>query len=195
MRHGEIPGFVLRCMADKKILLSFEQRIRGEAQPDRVKSERRCLLYSVVVIIPQEIHICFIAVVQNNVVTLNFTPVMQIDTFDITATGFNCIPYHGKLYIVDPTSLSEQSASGINLAVSPNPVNNIAVLTFDLANSSRVNVFVTDAKGKLVQSISDNKTLASGKQQIEFSTNTYAKGTYFIHLVTGGKESVLKMVK
>ncbi|HMT28323.1 MAG TPA: C25 family cysteine peptidase [Bacteroidia bacterium] len=154
-----------------------------------------CSLNDAIVTITKGSTILGSGVVQNNIVTLNFNPVMQIDTFDITATGFNCIPYQGKLYIVDPTSVNEQTASGINLTISPNPVSNMAILTFDLANSSRVNVYVTDAKGKVVQSVSDSKTLTSGKQQLEFSTSSYAKGTYFIHLVTGGKEHVIKMMK
>src|SRR4030095_10339736 len=53
-------------------------------------------------------------VVQNNICTLNFNAVMVVDTFDITATAFNCIPYFGKLYIVGTTGMDENASLQMN---------------------------------------------------------------------------------
>ncbi|MEP7167855.1 MAG: C25 family cysteine peptidase [Bacteroidota bacterium] len=154
-----------------------------------------CNINDAVVTITKGANILGMGIVQGNVVTLTFAAVMQVDTFDITATAFNCIPYQGKLYIVDNTGINENTTGSAEFTVSPNPVNNNATLAFDLPSFSHVSIFVNDADGKRVKAIADNSLLKKGKQQITFSTQSYAKGIYLVHLITDGKESIVKMVK
>lgn len=153
-----------------------------------------CNINSAVVTVTKGATILGMGVVQNNVITLNFNPVMQVDTFDITATAYNCIPYHGKLYIVGATAVNENTAENTDVSLSPNPVVNNATLSFQLVETAQVSILVNDANGKLVQGIAETQ-MKKGAQRITFSTQRFSKGVYFIHLITNGKEKVLKMVK
>jgi len=154
-----------------------------------------CTLNDALVTITKGSTILGTGIVQNNSVMLNFLPVMQIDTFDITATGFNCIPYFGKLYIVDPTSINENNANHFQLTLSPNPVENIATLSFNLENSGKVSIYVSDVTGKVVDRVVDDSLLSKGIQNIEIYTENYARGTYVIQMIHEGKEHSVKLVK
>jgi hypothetical protein len=154
-----------------------------------------CNINDAIVTITKGATILGMGTVQSNVATLNFNAVMQVDTFDITATAFNCIPYSGKLYIVGTTGVKENTTSSFDFSISPNPVNNSATLGFYLDAASKASIFVNDAGGKLVQTIADNVLLKQGKQQFTFSTQSFAKGVYLIHLTANGKENVIRMVK
>jgi len=133
--------------------------------------------------------------VQNNTVTLNFSPVMQDDTFNITATAFNCLPYFGKLVIHGTTGIRENTAGDVSIQISPNPVNNLGVIQFQLPVADHVSVYVNAVDGKLVQTLADHQFMMAGKQRMTFSTASYAQGAYFIHLVSNGKDHVARMVK
>lgn len=115
--------------------------------------------------------------------------------FPITATGFNCIPYFGKLYIVDPTSINENSANQLQLTLSPNPVEDIATLSFNLEKSAEVTIYVSDVTGKVVDRVVDKTAFGKGAQQVEISTQNYARGTYFVHLLNQDKENTVKLIK
>lgn len=154
-----------------------------------------CTLNDAVVTITKGSAIVGTGIVQNNSVMLNFLPVMQIDTFDITATGFNCIPYFGKLYIVDPTSINENSANQLQLTLSPNPVEDIATLSFNLDKSAELTIYVSDVTGKVVDRVVDKTAFSKGAQQVEISTQSYARGTYFVHLLNQDKENTVKLIK
>ncbi len=154
-----------------------------------------CNINNALVTITKGATILGMGVVQNNIVTLNFNPVMQEDTFNITATAFNCIPYNGKLYIVNTTGLTENTAGNFEVTLSPNPVNSNATLALNLKDASDVSIFLNDENGKLVQTITENNLLKKGSHQFTFSTQKFSKGIYLIHVVTNGKDCVLKIVK
>ena len=154
-----------------------------------------CNINDALVTITKGSTILGMGVVQSNTVTLNFSPVMQEDTFDITATAFNCIPYYGKLYIVNTTAVTESTPESADITLSPNPVINNATLDFNLTEPAVVSVFINDENGKLIRTIAENNLLKRGGHQITFATQKFSRGVYFIHLVINGKENVLRLLK
>lgn len=63
----------------------------------------------------------------------------------------------------------------------PNPVVNELQVTFELAQTNDVNVFVMDAAGKLVSEIQKGK-FGAGEQTISIDFSTFNTGTYFVEL-------------
>ena len=66
----------------------------------------------------------------------------------------------------------------------PNPVINDLQVTFDLAKSSNVTVYVTDVMGKLVREIQTGM-LTAGEQNISINFQDQINGTYFVELRDG----------
>ena len=92
-------------------------------------------------------------------------------------------------------AITETGATGIALSVYestnisaikafPNPVINDLQVTFDLVESSDVNVLVMDATGRLVSEMQTGR-LAAGEQMISIDFSNQTTGTYFVELRNG----------
>ena len=49
--------------------------------------------------------------------------------------------------------------------------------------------------GKVVDRVVDKTAFGKGAQQVEISTQNYARGTYFVHLLNQDKENTVKLIK
>lgn len=90
--------------------------------------------------------------------------------------------------------------SGVNdlvltqdLELFPNPVKDQATVRFTLANSYKINAYVTDVLGHEVQA-HQLGLLSSGQQQFELNTNELSAGIYFLKLSNGSAQQTLRFV-
>ena len=79
-------------------------------------------------------------------------------------------------------------------SISPNPIKNLADISFNLSVSSNVNFEIIDLTGNLIQS-SYYGQLQKGKQQIPISTTDLCEGIYFCRLRIGEKVATKKIIK
>ena len=70
------------------------------------------------------------------------------------------------------------------LKVYPNPVQDMATLSFDLARETNVTVSVYDLSGKLVQTV-DRQLMARGKQEISINCSGLETGAYMVRITAG----------
>jgi len=95
-----------------------------------------------------------------------------------------CDEYNGnsnRLYLLDSK-------------ISPNPINQNAIITFDLPNEDFVNIALYDLQGKQVQTIVETKAFSEGLHAIQFDRGSLATGLYQIMITTTDNIEMLKVV-
>ncbi len=76
----------------------------------------------------------------------------------------------------------------------PNPTTEMTTLTFNLDQSSNVNVMVYNISGILVQTI-NNKNMPAGSQTLKIDASDLPRGTYIVKLVAGKQNDTVKFIK
>jgi hypothetical protein len=77
----------------------------------------------------------------------------------------------------NPDNVPYKSDVSVNLKISPNPVNNIGRLDFNVNNPEHIQIFVYDMKGRIVDKIYDRQILP-GSYFLEFNTSKLSSGSY-----------------
>ncbi|MBI1838475.1 MAG: T9SS type A sorting domain-containing protein [Flavobacteriia bacterium] len=80
-----------------------------------------------------------------------------------------------------------------NVSIYPNPAVNTANVSFNLKNTSNVEITVTDVTGKVVYT-NTVSNLASGTQTIEMNTESLNNGIYMVNIVSNGSKTTQKFV-
>ncbi len=114
-------------------------------------------------------------------------------TYDTTAFGcVNVVCW--DYYIV--SSATEKQTGVIGLNVFPNPTGGEFFIDFNLLQSTRLNIKISDAVGRLHASVADDEMFAAGKHSLEISTEGWPDGLYIV-LVTseGGGKYYAKLIK
>lgn len=84
------------------------------------------------------------------------------------------------------TGTTEDNVTEPALKISPNPVNESAIVTCTLEQASNVKVELLNADGKLVQTVFSGK-LNSGENKMNLNVANYHSGIYYITLSSGEK--------
>ncbi len=79
------------------------------------------------------------------------------------------------------------------LTIYPNPASDNITITFNLENSTNVQIKIYDLSGKLVQE-SYETGLNLGNQTIHLNTHTLSRGTYLVKMVAGNEISTAKLI-
>jgi len=82
-----------------------------------------------------------------------------------------------------------------NLQVSPNPVVQNALVTFELRDPTLISLSLYDIQGHLVQMILPERELSAGKHQYQLQNNDLQAATYYLHIRSGeGRNRVHKVL-
>ena len=85
------------------------------------------------------------------------------------------------------TTVTEKEENLINtINIYPNPVNNVATLSFITNEKSNTTINITNTLGKIVY-INKIPSLSAGKHIIDISTNNISEGMYFVNFITNNK--------
>lgn len=87
-----------------------------------------------------------------------------------------------------------RSFDEISARVYPNPVGDACRISFDLDAAGEVRLLVSDASGRTIRVVSDQKHPA-GNQCIEFNTEAITPGTYFLMLEIRDEIFIEKLLK
>ncbi len=80
-----------------------------------------------------------------------------------------------------------------DLTIYPNPVSNVAYVSFDLKGSENINLNVYNSLGEIVYTIS-NETLVEGNHTLEINTSQFINGIYYVNLNSGEKNYQEKII-
>ena len=126
-----------------------------------------------------------------------------VDMIDVRASdGFVAIGTHGNGLYHGYIDMGDDAVSGIqaveqnvtDLTISPNPVKNIANLTFNLATAARVQLSLFDMQGRQVQLITKQQ-LPQGQHSIQADLNNVKAGNYVVVGKVNGISVASKLVK
>lgn len=121
----------------------------------------------------------------------NFDALTSDDYLVVVATKYNYRPYMGFVQVGSgPAGISEDAFG--NLSVYPNPAEDIAIVQFDLGESSDVLITLTDISGKVVKTVV-NGELSAGQQQIEVTTADVESGVYLVTIQVNDQKTVQKL--
>lgn len=83
-----------------------------------------------------------------------------------------------------PTSLIDESfsLSSPEASISPNPIQQQGVLSWNARQDGIYSLFITDITGKVVQTIADNTFFAAGTHSVELQHDKYTSGMYAVHI-------------
>jgi hypothetical protein len=79
-----------------------------------------------------------------------------------------------------------------NFTLFPNPTQGQITLNFNLSQTSKVQLLITDTAGRLIRQ--EEMTLDQGLQQREVDASRFVPGIYFVHLITKGERVAKKFV-
>lgn len=102
-------------------------------------------------------------------------------------------------YMPTGVSISEVDKNISNLQIFPNPVNDIAIISFSLENDANISLKVIDMNGKVVSDIFEDDLMQAGNNEISWKIidsngNKLSPGIYNIMLSVGGSSSTIKVV-
>lgn len=80
-----------------------------------------------------------------------------------------------------------------DLKLSPNPVSDIAFLSFTLKNDAKITAKITDWHGKEIKSLISSE-LKKGKNSIQFSTAGLPQGSYMVNISSGLENKSLQLM-
>lgn len=100
--------------------------------------------------------------------------------------------------MTDPATLAvakyqDTTASNLSLNVFPNPANKEVNINFTIDEPSKINISMTDMKGNLIKTISDNAPYAKGSFTLTENVNNFIPGTYFIEMTSNLKKITAKL--
>lgn len=81
-----------------------------------------------------------------------------------------------------------------NLTVSPNPVDNVMNISFDLKDATQGSIEFYNVQGQLIDQISSLE-MVEGQNKIDYHVGNYASGIYFCKVLTPEKAETIRFVK
>ncbi len=125
--------------------------------------------------------------------TITFPAITSACTIDVTVTGFNKIPYMGTVF-VGATGVADEVAGLSSVSLFPNPANSTSTLSYTLASTENVTAYLSDALGREVMRIVNDKTNAAGNYTMKIDVSALQTGLYFCTIKTGEATVTKKLV-
>ncbi|MBI3509778.1 MAG: T9SS type A sorting domain-containing protein [Bacteroidetes bacterium] len=93
----------------------------------------------------------------------------------------------------DFVGIAENSAAFGSFKTYPNPANDQVNISLNLIKSGDVTITLTNALGQIVSV--ENRTMASGENNVQLNTTSLQSGIYFVNVAANGSSSTSKVVK
>lgn len=126
----------------------------------------------------------------NNLVVNNFDNLSSYSYMDLPDQVDDANYYSQK----NSTQNMDESDTYFNIALSPNPVSDMATISFSLKEDTKITAEIVDYYGKLVKRISAPSKQLKGVNKIRFSTSDLTNGIYIINLNMGHVNKSLKFI-
>ncbi|GAB2520307.1 T9SS type A sorting domain-containing protein [Spirosoma aerophilum] len=102
----------------------------------------------------------------------------------------------GSLFTAEikPVANSESEVS-LKLKAYPNPFEQSTTIDYYLPAAGKVNLWITDAQGKIVGQLVNDENQSAGRHKIEWQAGTLAEGIYIPIVESNQKKAVTRVVK
>lgn len=109
----------------------------------------------------------------------------------ISSTDYTSVQINNSSNAIKMKKVETENSSELS-SVYPNPVVNTATINFNLPESGNVNVTLIDAVGNTVANIYSG-SIDAGSQSVDFNANGFTSGNYFVKVVSGNYNKVLRL--
>ena len=92
------------------------------------------------------------------------------------------------------SGIDDKNPDGFSLSNYPNPFAKETSISFDVTQSCKVKVVITDVSGRAIKELCDDQ-LSAGNHQLRWNSSGLERGVYFCRISAGEKVAVLKLVK
>jgi Secretion system C-terminal sorting domain len=94
-----------------------------------------------------------------------------------------------------PASVVQAITLGDTIAVYPNPLSNSAMITYSLAEQSRVTITIIDALGRAIAFPVSNESRTIGTYSLDFDASRLPSGVYWCRLSTGSETKIVTIIR
>ncbi len=91
------------------------------------------------------------------------------------------------------SSAPATALSNLDVQISPNPVNGVAVIRYNMKSNSDINFQIYDLQGKVVKTINLSNQMA-GNNELSIDASQFSAGTYLIRMTAGTQQAASKFV-
>ncbi|GAB3954743.1 hypothetical protein GCM10028805_40630 [Spirosoma harenae] len=107
------------------------------------------------------------------------------------------IAHNGSRFVAEikPVSGETGAETSLKLAASPNPFQHSTTIKYYLPADGKVNLWITDAQGKVVGQLVTSETQSAGSHTVEWTPNTLTDGVYIPIIEANQKKAVSRIVK
>lgn len=98
----------------------------------------------------------------------------------------------------NPTSINDRvsyNKKGLALQIYPNPVSDISEIHYTLHKPSDTRIELISGNGQLINIIADERNQQTGEHSVTLNLDGFPAGLYFVHIVSGSWQDVVKLVK
>lgn len=106
---------------------------------------------------------------------------------------FVALPTGGQLLELSTVTSIDETNELSDMRVFPNPISNNTQININSTIASEVDFRILSVDGAIVYTGKQN--LSRGENQLNFSANLLARGTYYLHLDTGTNSRTIKLLK
>ncbi len=99
------------------------------------------------------------------------------------------------LSLSEPIVQNEVSRNISSTKIYPNPVVQNANISFDLNNTSLVNISIYNLNGSLVKTLYNNVRMSKGNNSSQINASELSMGTYLVVVKAGEEQEVVKFIK
>ena len=82
----------------------------------------------------------------------------------------------------------------LSFGLYPNPTNGTSTITYNLAQQADVMISITDAQGRLIQTVQPATSMNEGQHNVMWNSEGLASGVYFMNVMVNGKNNVQRIV-
>jgi hypothetical protein len=120
---------------------------------------------------------------------------MQINSNDIHNYLLNDINKIYFRYVLCGVGIDELTIDNEQLKIFPNPVEELAVIRWQLAVNSNVSINVYDITGRKVEALVTNERQQAGEHMINYNAGKLKNGIYIVKIEINNEVKVGKIVK
>jgi len=103
--------------------------------------------------------------------------------------------FQAKAGSVFVAHIQTESTTDLQLTAYPNPFERSTTIDFVLPESGKINLYVIDAKGQIIERLLENSSQGAGKHTIEWKAENQSSGVYMPVLTTERQQNSSRVIK
>lgn len=101
----------------------------------------------------------------------------------------------GSVFVANVRPVLANAEKGLELTAYPNPFEQTTTISYYLPADGKVNLWIVDTQGKLIQRLINNQEQAAGKHEFNWHADSESSGVYFPVVESNKQKVTVRIVK